>query len=1036
MNSNIENIPNQSSTTTTTTSTSTPSKQPKQSQFHSHTKSSTIKLTRPSLSTITSSISRNKSSPIINPSSNHQPTTTTTSNLSFSVGDRVRANNQMVGKCAFIGTIDQKIGLWVGIDLSYPLHDPGQPPWYGKGKNSGSVNGVSYFTCESNCGIFFPISKVSAYPFPPSQSSTTQSQQQQQQQRIIFPPRPHSPTKPPTINTTPTEPDPSNKSSSPNRRLSRSLKASLPNPSSNHLSTPKPRPRISLHHNARKSIGNLFNKDRPNSTAILPSTTTPTHTTPTTTTTSSTSSRILRNFSASISKNSNPIPNVPDLLSSPIQSNRHIRASLPDTPPSNLHVLDPEKPATEPILLISDEVSKPQASTTTTDRLIEEMKLDQQPECINEEEDQTRSDEAFKEIEARLKEVEEELKTAKEERNAAEEGLRLAKERSSVYENECYKASEVEKEYKKTIEEKCKVIETMNLHETETHSEIQELKAKIEEEKKTWTEEREELVEQLGSLRLAGQSLCSVYEGKMAEIEERRVEAVERYERLMKEGQEGKEEEERYKLRVEERRIERGEGHQSIAAIEIDNERLKADLKYTKDRLGTLQDQVYELKQELESESEQKERIEEELRVTVERHKTIIRKMKEENSIKVSEKESLELKLGQVEMRLKECVETMEKDRAELEGLRDELMVSQPRSNSNTKLVIPTNTDDDDFSKKIRFEGTTRDQDQDDEDDRRRTVIDRGELEYNQTVHDQADHPPRSKEVEELTHTKAQLESELTTANRRIEELLEQIDKSQETPKLERMSSNEQMKGISSDEEKLTMMKKYQGLLSIKQEENLGLIHRLDSLEKHVSSLTSHPQSHHYHHHHPESTKARPKVWMKRGGREDCEGSFGSSVGSALPHWVTDQRSNAGSSSGCSIVKGRTGHAHSSPTMMTKEMQEILGLKVLLNQSDEDRVKVEIENRELKSEIEELKNTNRMLEGAIENPVKMIKDYDKTVRLEKEIGRLKREMEVLNRKHIQQVDALNQEVVELESIIELKVLKEAELEADLQQYQN
>ncbi|KAH9807593.1 hypothetical protein DFH28DRAFT_914394 [Melampsora americana] len=479
----------------------------------------------------------------------------------------------------------------------------------------------------------------------------------------------------------------------------------------------------------------------------------------------------------------------------------------------------------------------------------------------------------------------------------------------------------------------------------------------------------------------------------------------------MKEGQEGKTVDDQNRLRIEERsRIERSDGHQSIEAIEIDNERLKADLKYTKDRLSTLQDQVYELKQELESEIENKEKTEEELRKTIERHKTMVRKMKEENLMKHKEKEALELRLGQVEMRLKECVETMEKDRAELEGLRDELMVSQPRSNPNTKLVIPTNTDDDDG-------------------DRRRTLMNKSEVTSNEIVNDRSGDPNQesdSKEVNLSTYTKDQLEVELSIAKRRIEELSEQLDKAQETPKLERMNSNEKLKSIREDEEKLEMMSKYQGLLSAVQEENLGLIKRLERLESHLSNLSSQNEDQ------PSnpSLKSKPKGFKKQRPREEGEGSFGSSVGSALPQWVTDQRSN-GSSSGGSITKGRVGHSNG---MMSKEMQEILGLKVLLNQSDEDRVKVEVENRELKEEIEELKNTNRMLEGAVKDPTKMIKDYDKTIRLEKEISNLKHQLEGLNRKHIQQVDALNQEVVELESIIELKVLKEAELEAELNQF--
>ncbi|KAH9807592.1 hypothetical protein DFH28DRAFT_1089226 [Melampsora americana] len=126
-----------------------PSKKPSQPQH----KSSNLKLTRPSLSTLTSSLSRTKSS-IASPIHHHTlssnqittpiPTHSSSSTSSFSIGDRVKSANQIIGKCAYIGTIHQKTGIWVGIDLSYPLHDLGQPAWYGKGKNSGSVNGLVF----------------------------------------------------------------------------------------------------------------------------------------------------------------------------------------------------------------------------------------------------------------------------------------------------------------------------------------------------------------------------------------------------------------------------------------------------------------------------------------------------------------------------------------------------------------------------------------------------------------------------------------------------------------------------------------------------------------------------------------------------------------------------------------------------------------------------------------------------------------------------------------------------------------------------
>ncbi|KAA1093222.1 hypothetical protein PGT21_028949 [Puccinia graminis f. sp. tritici] len=66
------------------------------------------------------------------------------SSSSFGVGDRVKCSNSMVGICRFIGTIESKPGIWVGIDLGQDQeneNEPLQPSWHGKGKNSGSVNG-------------------------------------------------------------------------------------------------------------------------------------------------------------------------------------------------------------------------------------------------------------------------------------------------------------------------------------------------------------------------------------------------------------------------------------------------------------------------------------------------------------------------------------------------------------------------------------------------------------------------------------------------------------------------------------------------------------------------------------------------------------------------------------------------------------------------------------------------------------------------------------------------------------------------------
>jgi dynactin 1 len=53
------------------------------------------------------------------------------------------------GVVRFYGPTSFSSGKWVGIELNEP-----------KGKNDGSVMGVSYFTCKPNHGVFIKPSQV------------------------------------------------------------------------------------------------------------------------------------------------------------------------------------------------------------------------------------------------------------------------------------------------------------------------------------------------------------------------------------------------------------------------------------------------------------------------------------------------------------------------------------------------------------------------------------------------------------------------------------------------------------------------------------------------------------------------------------------------------------------------------------------------------------------------------------------------------------------------------------------------------------
>ncbi|KOS18882.1 Dynactin subunit 1 [Escovopsis weberi] len=101
---------------------------------------------------------------------------------SLSVGDVVDVPGGMNGTVRFVGTVEGKKGLFVGVELSADFAS--------KGKNSGDVDGVSYFSTHvAGAGMFVPLAKalrrdapsVSMSPTPyqasalrgPSQSTTS-----------------------------------------------------------------------------------------------------------------------------------------------------------------------------------------------------------------------------------------------------------------------------------------------------------------------------------------------------------------------------------------------------------------------------------------------------------------------------------------------------------------------------------------------------------------------------------------------------------------------------------------------------------------------------------------------------------------------------------------------------------------------------------------------------------------------------------------------------------------------------------------------
>lgn len=61
---------------------------------------------------------------------------------SLSVGNRVSTTNG-TGTVRFVGTTSFAAGKWIGVELDGPT-----------GKNNGSVQGKSYFSCRNGYGVF------------------------------------------------------------------------------------------------------------------------------------------------------------------------------------------------------------------------------------------------------------------------------------------------------------------------------------------------------------------------------------------------------------------------------------------------------------------------------------------------------------------------------------------------------------------------------------------------------------------------------------------------------------------------------------------------------------------------------------------------------------------------------------------------------------------------------------------------------------------------------------------------------------------
>ncbi|KAL5612393.1 hypothetical protein BROUX41_000083 [Berkeleyomyces rouxiae] len=100
-------------------------------------------------------------------SQSHRNPTATTMADDLLVGDSVDVPGGMAGTVRFVGSVNGKRGVFAGVELL--------PEFASRGKNSGDVDGISYFTTTlAGAGIFVPVSKVmrhaglNSYPATPT----------------------------------------------------------------------------------------------------------------------------------------------------------------------------------------------------------------------------------------------------------------------------------------------------------------------------------------------------------------------------------------------------------------------------------------------------------------------------------------------------------------------------------------------------------------------------------------------------------------------------------------------------------------------------------------------------------------------------------------------------------------------------------------------------------------------------------------------------------------------------------------------------
>ncbi|BGP56477.1 hypothetical protein JCM8202v2_004097 [Rhodotorula sphaerocarpa] len=538
------------------------------------------------------------------------------------------AGEVMTGTLRFAGVVEGKSGMWAGVELD--------DQFAGRGKNDGTVQGVQYFACPPQCGLFLPLQKVhprkrlevedlrpsTSQPSPPRAGSV-------------------SPTKRLSASTT---------TPKPTRMARASIGGATPTPAAGRKSlgvAPGTAPRASL--GGRASIGAPRGTPRLSSSAMKrpPSRQAAPEVppiplayglarsvTPSSAMGTPTAAPRRRASLATASLTSDPPRSAtPSLRSSSRQSFASSVSRLSHR--SSVLDRDPDEPGEAELRQLLD--ASERLGREMEDRLAEKNKR------IQELEEKSQDDRHTRELEAKCRELVAQLDA---ERHSHEQ------QRLELTSGSTEKDAELDGLRKRLVDAEAQL------------PEIDVLRNRLDKAQGEHAQEAQELRAEIEKLRTAGQALCETYEEKIAEIELARLEAVDLVEALQAQLAD--------KNSTQPVRTPSPVATRSDAAA-IDAENTRAELEHLRAKVSTLEEQLEEARMHLEQEvSDARDRraktdeAEQALKEQIRNLKTALESAQADESRATA-------RIRELQAALSEAHSTLEAERSELEGLRHDV---------------------------------------------------------------------------------------------------------------------------------------------------------------------------------------------------------------------------------------------------------------------------------------------------------------------------------------------------------------------------